>query len=309
VKHERATEETRQQAALYALGLLAQHEAHCFERHMGDCPVCRTEFAKLLFASAQIGLAVKEERPADDLRKRLSARIDSSNRPRPLSDPQKHQFIPPGKNPEPLRKNPSVPAPKAPAPVAQPRSGKTAFIVNAIVYVLLAALAAFTFYLWRSAGQENIRLHNRMELSENEIADLLKRLDSQQENTAKLEKFKEMFDIPFLRVIPLEGQPAAPYSTGAVLWDSLAGDITVLGVFNPAPAGMVYRLWFSSAYEKISLGPLPSDKNGHIFTSIKLKQGMSADTSVMAIITLESSSDLAARVEPAEPWIAAGRAE
>ena len=314
MKHERATEETRQQAALYALGLLTQHEAHCFELHIEECDVCRAELARLLRASAQIGLAISEEGPPEGFRERLVARIDSTPRPTPLSVlPQKQEPAPPpppepSKAPDP-RKLPSYVRFNAPVPIEQPNSRKAAFIINAIIYVLLVALAGFAFYSWQSAENEKLRLRDRMQTSLDDLDDLRQQFVTQAGNAESLERFQEMLHKPSARVAWLKGQPSMPDSKGVVLWDSLSGDITVVCAFDPAPDGKTYRLWFSAASKSISAGPLPSDKNGGVFTSIKLEQGMPATTGVTAIVTLEPENDLLTRAAPEAQLIASGRME
>lgn len=324
MKHERATEGTRQQSALYALGLLTQHEAHCFELHIEECSVCREEFARLLLTAAQIGLAVKEEEPPEGFRERLAARIDSSTRPGLVSDsPQKQVSAPrpahkepaktfkPEKKAAPASKNAFVPA-NAPGLTEQPRSGKTAFVIHAVVYVLLAAFTAFSFYSWQTAEKEKSRLHSRIDSAEDNASDLKWRLDQmspQLVNAERLERFQEMFRKPSVRVARLKGQPLTPDNTGIVVWDGLTGDIMVVGRFAPAPAGKVYQLWFFVSSERISVGTLTSDRNGYISTIIRFNQSMTETSGITAIATLESAEDLPVLTAPAGPWSAGGRVE
>ena len=313
----------RHQAALYAIGLLTQHEAHCFELHLEECPVCRAELAKLLLASAQIGLAVKEESPPEGLRERLAARIDSPRRDQPLSDlPEKHEPAPappsdeprkstkPGEKPEPAKKTFSIPAVTPIQLEPPPRSRKAVIFIHAIMYAILAALGAYAFYLWQNVEQENFEFQSLIAAAEDNRADLTRQLESQRENAEELKKFQDMFHDPSMRVARLKDRPSSPDHTGAVLWNSLTGNITVIGTFNPAPAGMVYRLWFSAPSGRIFVGPLPSDRTGRILTVVKLNQdSLAASSNITAIVTLESESDVSTRTEPATPWIASGRVE
>ena len=312
----------RHQAALYALGLLTQHEAYCFELHLEECRVCRAESAKLLLASAQIGLAVKEEEPTEGFRERLAARIDSSPRNKPLPGlPEKQEPAPvappfkPVKTPktekktEPAKKNLSIPAIAPMPPAPPPRSRKTAFFKHAIIYAIFAALCAYAYYLWQNNEEDKIELQSLKESAENAQSDLKRQLESQRENTVKLERFQELLSDPYTRVTRLKGQASTPDIAGAVLWNILTDDITVIGAFNPAPAGMFYRLWLSSPSEMFSVGQLPSD-NGRVFTTVKLNQGsLAASSGITAIVTLESESDVSTRTEPAEPWVASGKIE
>ena len=328
MRHERATERTRQQSALYALGLLSQHEAHCFELHLEECSVCREEFGRLLITAAQIGLAVKEEEPPEGFRERLVARIDSSPQDRLFSDSpsdspkeedpepspvpdEPEQALDPEKIIEPAKKDVAVFV-NTPVLTTQPHSRKAAFVIHAIVYALLAALAAYAFYSWQSAEKEKSQLHGWIESSEDNLSDLRRQFDQlvlQLANTEKLVRFQEMFYKPSVRVARLKGQPSTPDNTGVVLWDGITGDITVVGMFEPAPAGKIYQLWFFVSSERIFVGPLPSDRNGHISTVIRFNQSMTATSGIIATVTLESEEDASVRTAPAGPWSATGRVE
>ena len=313
----------RHQAALYALGLLTQHEAHCFELHLEECPVCRAELSKLLLASTQIGLAVKEIEPPQGLRERLAALIDSSPRNQPIPDLYEKQEVSPApppaepaKTPKPEKKtgpakNPFFISASAPNPPdTPPRSRKAAFFIHYMIYVIIIALGAYAFYSWQNVEQEKSELKSLIAAVEDNQADLTRQLDSQRENAERLERFQDMFHNPSVRVARLRGQPSSPDNAGAVLWESLTGDITVIGTFDPAPVGMVYRLWLSAPSERIAVGRLTSDRNGRILTVVKLNQdGFAASSSITAIVTLESENDLSTRTEPATPWIASGKIE
>ena len=321
MKHERATEEMRHQAALYVIGLLTQHEAHCFELHLEDCPICRAELSKLLLTSSQIGLAVKEEEPPQGLRERLAAHIDLSRRDQPLSDlPEKHEpaYIPssdepvktqkPGIKTEPAKKIFSIPV-AAPMPYP-PRSRKAVFFIHAFIYAILAALGAYAFYLWQNVEKEIFELHSRIAVAEANRVDLTRQLESQREDMEKLERFQEMFHNPSVRVARLKGRPSSPNQTGAVMWNTLTGDITVIGTFDPVPEGMVYQFWFSASSERIYVGRLTSDRNGRILTTVKLNQySLTASSGITAIMTLESENDLSSRADPATSWVASGKIE
>lgn len=320
MRHERATEETRQQAALYTLGLLTQHEAHCFELHLDECFVCREEHAKQMSATAQIGLAIKEEKPPNGLSERLAERIDSSTHTNYFPDlPQNHEpaavlyesekSIDSEKRTESWRKNFYVPT-YNPDQEESLRPDRTTFITHVVAYATLSILVILGIYIWLTSYQEKTELRHRLEASEDGRAELKWQLDQLEpvlENAEKLGKFQEMLHKPSVRIARLKGQPSTPDDTGTVLWDSIDNNILVVGTFEPAPEGKVYHLWFSVSSERISVGPLQSDIFGSIFTSINLDRHISATSIITAIITLESESDLSIRKEPAWPWSATGR--
>jgi hypothetical protein len=319
VRHERATEETRQQAALYTLGLLTQHEAHCFELHLEECFVCREEHVKQMSATAQIGLAIKEEKPPNDLSERLAERIDFYTHTNYFPDlPQNHSSTPvyesenstdSEKVTESWRKNFYVPV-YNPDQEELFSADRITFITHVAAYSILSILVILGIYIWFTSNQEKAQLHNRLEASEDGRAELKWQLDQLGpvlENAEKLGKFQEMLHKPSVRIARLKGQPSTPDDTGTVLWDSIDNNILVVGTFEPAPEGKVYHLWFSVSSERISVGPLQSDIFGSIFTSINLDRHISATSIITAIITLESDSDLSIRKEPAWPWSATGR--
>ena len=318
MKHERITEEARQQAALYTLGLLTQHQAHCFELHLEECPVCRAEFGKLLLAVAQIGLAVKEEEPPRGFRERLEALIDSSRLPENIvgspeetiskKEPGPEKKLAPPKKNEPEKSIFSA-SPGTPMSTAQPRSGKKAFVIHTIIYVIFAALAVFAFHTWQSIENENAWMQNRIESLNDNLADLRQQLELGLEDTERLEYFFKLFRNPFVRIARLKGPLSTPENTGVVFCDSLAGEIAVIGTFAPAPPEMVYQLWFTTPSGRTHIGMLPSDKTGNIFTAIKFNHSMSAFSGATAIVTLESENDLQIRTAPTEPWSASGRVE
>ena len=75
MRHERATDEIREQTALHALGLLEPDQARSFQDHATGCPVCESERRAFEAAAARLPLALPQSQPAPSLRERLLARI------------------------------------------------------------------------------------------------------------------------------------------------------------------------------------------------------------------------------------------
>ena len=71
MRHERVTDEIRDQAALHALGLLAAEDARAFEQHLKLCPVCREEARAFAETTAALAVAGPEAPPDPRLRLRL----------------------------------------------------------------------------------------------------------------------------------------------------------------------------------------------------------------------------------------------
>jgi anti-sigma-K factor RskA len=76
LKHETATEYEQEQAALYALGALGQHEARAFENHLREhCDPCETEVSEFDEVIAILDQNTQEVTPPAYLRDLLTSRI------------------------------------------------------------------------------------------------------------------------------------------------------------------------------------------------------------------------------------------
>lgn len=76
MRHERATDEIRELAALHALGRLEPERARGFQEHLeSGCDVCVSEFRALAETAAQLPLALREAAPHPSVREKLLARI------------------------------------------------------------------------------------------------------------------------------------------------------------------------------------------------------------------------------------------
>jgi anti-sigma factor ChrR (cupin superfamily) len=77
-RHDRATPELLEQAALYVLGMMAGEEGRLFELHLLDCSVCSREVADTREALAGLALEADAFEPAARLRERLLESIQSA---------------------------------------------------------------------------------------------------------------------------------------------------------------------------------------------------------------------------------------
>ena len=75
--HRRATNELREQAALYALGALEGEQARAFENHLGGCAVCRRELDAFEQTVPLLPFSAPQHRPRPGLRQALLQRIGS----------------------------------------------------------------------------------------------------------------------------------------------------------------------------------------------------------------------------------------
>ena len=76
MRHERLTDEIREQAILHALGILEPKQARAFQEHLQEgCAVCESELRAFEETASQLPMALRETRPRPAVREKLLARI------------------------------------------------------------------------------------------------------------------------------------------------------------------------------------------------------------------------------------------
>jgi anti-sigma factor ChrR (cupin superfamily) len=86
VKHSSATDETRERAALHALGALSAEEAREFERHLADgCAVCAAERGAFAGVASDLALAATPASPAPSVRAHLLQEARAARRGGPTA--------------------------------------------------------------------------------------------------------------------------------------------------------------------------------------------------------------------------------
>jgi hypothetical protein len=345
LRHERATEDVRQQASLYALGLLTQHEASSFGFHLGECPTCRTELEKIEHAVAKIGLATEEVAPPEGLKAALLAAIatageegEDAGEPAEAADaagadcasgaapaasapPPETSDAPVATEPQPGSEPASAPAERqAPSTVAPPlftqslgasgRGRSLATVFAWIFLVLFALLAAFALYAWEAAKDENRRLKNQVVAVQAELADaerLSERQQSDLDDIKALGTVPRLAGKPGVRVAQLRREAGAPDNTGLVLWDVEAGECTVVGSFSRPPAGQDYRLWFSAATGRVLVGTVPVNAGGRVAVTLDVPPQLPRGV-VNVIVSVEPGGEAeAARTPTPGKFVAVGR--
>jgi hypothetical protein len=73
-RHETVTDEVRDAASLYSLGLLDPNEAQRFEAHLNACPLCKAELRACNEVLAEVALSVPAVRPRPRLKEELLRR-------------------------------------------------------------------------------------------------------------------------------------------------------------------------------------------------------------------------------------------
>jgi hypothetical protein len=280
VKHERATEEIRELAALYALGALTQHEAQSFEIHMHEgCSICEAEFRKFEHVVAGMGFAVDEAPAPDYVRDLLLARIERENRPVAAAAVQ-------AKVPEITAKQTKSETPPAPPPLFLSQHPKKQTSVLAWSLTALFALAALFMYFTMKSGQDaNNQLLAENSAAKTDLDNLKTLLDVQRTRIGELDQILSIVDKPGSKILRLTGQVPAPGASGAILWDGAEGKFLAFGVLPPEPEGKMYQLWFLSPTAKIRAGSLKLKPNNRFFVSDLIPS--EAANATVAGITLE----------------------
>lgn len=82
MNHSLAEEEMVEQAALYALGALSQHEARAFEQHVAEgCEECEAELRKFEQTVTHLAFDAPEALPSGAAREELLSRLSSEAKP------------------------------------------------------------------------------------------------------------------------------------------------------------------------------------------------------------------------------------
>jgi anti-sigma-K factor RskA len=294
VKHERATEELREAAALYALGSLTQQEARNFENHVREgCGVCAAECRKFERAVAGIGFASEEAPAPEYIRDLLAARIEREPQTAPpkvqasraMEEETMHEFL--------------HLSPAPPRLLSQPRSDGPSLLPWVLV-IALAVSGLAAGYAWKSTRDLNVELQAKVSATQSDIEDLKTKLNDAKENSENLQRILSRAGTPGTRIARLVVQTASPTSSATVLWDTEKGDCLVLGKLPPAPEGKVYQLWFFTPASKVSAGPLKIGSNGLVTIPVP----RDAANASAAVVTLEP--DNGSQI-PTSPYYAVGR--
>jgi anti-sigma-K factor RskA len=258
LKHSLSTDEVKEQAGLYALGALSQHEARAFEAHLrGGCDLCELELREFEEVVGLIGLEAPEVAPPPNLKQALFKRIAEE----PIQAPR-----------QPLRPVSIPPARVTPAP------GPTRTILPWAVAACLAILATGAFIQWRQSNANIAAVRAQTEQLQQELARGQAKLEEQEQEIGVLAT-------PGSAVIALAGQKEHPDSKGIVYWNKRDNRWVVAADLAPAPAGKQYQLWFITGAGPQSAGTFNTDADGHGFSVVALPPN--ATGIAAAAITLE----------------------
>lgn len=296
MKHERATEEVRELAALYALGSLTLHEARSFELHMQEgCSICESELRKFERTVAGIGFSAEEVEPPGYIRDLLMARVERESQAAAAT------AVSEKKDEEESPKATQTPPPAAPAFSYQTEREKPSFIPW-ILTAALAVAAILAIFAWKSAQGANTQLQAQLSAAKTDSNNLQILYEVQKEKAQSLEQILAILSKPGTRIARLTGLAAAPSAAGEILWDVEQKLCLLFGVFPTAPPGKIYQLWFVSPAAKVPVESIKLDPAGRAFIAVPVPK--EAAGTGEALITLEP--DNGSQI-PTTPYCAIGR--
>lgn len=311
MKYEKSTEEKQEQAALYALGALSQHEARAFEYQMHESNwQTESELESFEKVVGVIGYTVEPVEPPAYLLDVLTARLKKEHQESAASP--SHQFPERGNesvwsdaglqaNREPRFSQPSTNV--APFPEAkQPRRSPALSFIPWALAASLAVCAIVGYLAWRNSKLERDALNHQVAVSKSETEELRNQLNQENNRIYELARINQAVLSPNSRVIELAGQEVAPSSSANIYWDTKGNQWVVAANLPPAPEGKVYQLWFVTPEAKISAGLIKADSKGHAFTVVDVPKDIT--NLAAAAITLEPEGGSA---QPTMPIYTVGK--
>jgi anti-sigma-K factor RskA len=272
MEHKLATDETREKAALYALGALSQIEARAFENHLDDgCEACRAELAAFDGVVGVLGLAAPPANPPGELRNRLMASIAKEPRVGRLQP----GLIQPGR----AQAGQTGAVPPVRAERRAPRFSVLPWAVAAGVALLAAAGLISLRATVSSTRQELAQMRVEIVHVSEELA-FARQKDSEHLQVISL------LEQPGATHIFLATQPGVQPSKADVYLSNKEQRLLVSADMPPAPPGKVYQLWFLTPAPR-SAGLMPTDQSGHGFTQVSIPPDIAALKGTGAAITLE----------------------
>jgi anti-sigma-K factor RskA len=311
LKYEKTTEEKQEQAALYALGALSQHEARAFEYQLHEGNM-RTESELESFEKVVgvIGYTVEPVEPPayllDVLTARLKKEHQESAAAQSIQYPERgNQFDQAdarsraANSPQFSKASQNV----APFPDVKqaPKSSALSFVPWAIA-ASLAVCAIVGFLAWRNAKLERDTLKNQVASVQSDTIDLRNQLNQESNRIYQLARINQALRMPNSRIIELTGQEVARSSTATIYWDTKGNQWVVAANLPPAPEGKVYQLWFVTPEAKVSAGLIKTDSNGNAFTVVDVP--IELTNLAAAAITLEPEGGSA---QPTMPIYTVGK--
>jgi anti-sigma-K factor RskA len=310
LRHERSTEEKQEQAALYALGALCQHDAKMFEEALreGDTQL-GTELESFEKVVEILGFSAPPIEPSTFLLDVLQTRIGRENQEVPqvktIPFPERtsplhalQQIVAEHQTPQHEK---AVPHPNqtvtghvapqsnvVPWQTKQPHKSTSSTLLRwavAASFLILAGGAAMVGFKWYEEKESNKGLRAQVALLIEQSQKIRDDIRFKDDKVYELARINQVISDCNNRQIILAGQTPAPSSKAIVYWDMKANQWLVSAELPPAPEGKVYQLWYLTAGGTLSAGLIKPNQAGHAFTEISVPPNLENLTG--AGITLE----------------------
>jgi hypothetical protein len=293
LKHERATEEVQERAALYALGSMAQLEAKSFDAHLKEgCPACETLVRHYLKIVEGMGFAVPDAEVPAYLRDLLTSRIERESRP-------VYQYQGPEDNSphEPVQEELEeyedavepelyeIPREVAPSFTMPSSSRFRAGILPWVLAVLALAASISFFVLWKNAdnryASSMVNEKQRSAAAAAEAEKLknaeIEKVRAEAESAARPDeasgKLLEILSDSQLRGATLTSQQEGVSASMTAFSDKDKKRWMVIGRLPEPPAGKSYQLWLISGDRKFNGGILEKLSGGLYFKIAEFPPG------------------------------------
>jgi anti-sigma-K factor RskA len=240
--------------SIYALGALDGEELREFEAHLKTgCPLCGQQIQEFGETVASIPEALPDVKPSPDLKDRLMARLDQSNRG--VVDFKPTVKALPGK--------------------ARSGSGWLPWACAVAAGLALVVSLTRVSSLNRGLAEQQERLNQQLE----QLKTFQRLLSNEKEVTQFIAK-------PGVQVTPMAGTDKSPQAAGKILWSAQEKKALFFASKLPSPPeGKTYQLWIIANNKPFDAGIFSVDPQGNGFLKVPLLS--EADKAQKFAVTLE----------------------
>ena len=292
MRHQCPTHEIKEQASLYALGVLNQLEARAFESHVREgCEICRSELSRFERAAGMFALNAPQIKPPAYLIDLLLARIEKETLERPA---QSRRTLP--KALVRLSERVKVASTVIPWRLIGARAipWAAAAALGIVAIMLLTALNSA-----RSAGTNQ---NQAITQSKAEIVQMHALVERATNRSKELAQIVAVLGVPGARQVQLVGEGPGASSKVALYLDENTGLSVVSADRLPMVDGMVHHLWFVTPEGPKDAGTLETDASGHGFLATSAGANFARTTAACITLEPEGASD-----HPTAPILALGK--
>jgi len=223
-----AHDESKHDAAAYALGVLEPVERAAFEAHLASCAECTAEVSQMRLAAGALAHAVPQVSPPPSLRARILGEV--------AAEP--------------------VDAPAGPA--LHERRGVPAWLQVAAILVIGAGTVVYAQRMQARVSN----LEAQLQEAQAQVATSDRLIADARTVAFRAQAAMGVFAAPDVARIDLAGQPVAQTARARALWSRQRGMVFTVTNLPALPPGRVYQVWVVTAQAPVSAGLLTPDASG-----------------------------------------------